>query len=74
MTSIGLAKNTRLVAAIAAELQPVRGRYEATKPAVRSCVALRDPTHPSWSRPRRVVAKAEHRAQGANPRLVVTSL
>ena len=28
----------------------------------------------SWSRERRVVAKAEHLAKGANPRFVVTSL
>jgi len=28
----------------------------------------------SWTRPRRVVGKAEHLAKGANPRFVVTSL
>lgn len=31
-------------------------------------------TRDSWSRRRRVVAKAEHLAKGANPRFVVTSL
>ena len=31
-------------------------------------------TRKSWSRERRVVGKAEHLAQGANPRFVVTSL
>ena len=31
-------------------------------------------THKSWSRERRVVGKAEHLSQGANPRFVVTSL
>ena len=31
-------------------------------------------TRDSWSRERRVVAKAEHLAKGANPRFVVTSL
>jgi hypothetical protein len=31
-------------------------------------------THESWSRARRVVAKAEHLEKGANPRFVVTSL
>src|SRR5207249_8107273 len=31
-------------------------------------------TRKSWGRPRRVVAKAEHLAKGANPRFVVTSL
>ena len=28
----------------------------------------------SWSRPRRVIAKAEHLPKGANPRFIVTSL
>jgi len=28
----------------------------------------------SWDRPRRVIVKAEHNAQGANPRFVVTNL
>ena len=31
-------------------------------------------TETSWSRPRRVVGKAEHLPDGANPRFVVTSL
>jgi Transposase DDE domain group 1 len=31
-------------------------------------------TAKSWSQTRRVVAKAEHLAKGANPRFVVTSL
>ena len=31
-------------------------------------------TRDSWSRARRVVAKAEHLEKGANPRFVVTSL
>ena len=35
---------------------------------------LRYRTLDSWSRERRVVAKAEHLAKGANPRFVVTSL
>jgi hypothetical protein len=35
---------------------------------------LRYETRESWSRERRVVAKAEHLAKGPNPRFVVTSL
>ena len=31
-------------------------------------------THSSWSRKRRVIGKAEHLRQGANPRFVVTNL
>src|SRR5208337_403041 len=33
-----------------------------------------DCTHKSWSRTRRVIGKAEHTLDGANPRFVVTSL
>jgi hypothetical protein len=71
---IGLAKNTRLVAAIAAELEQVRERYEATKQPARASAELRYRTLATWSRERRVVAKAEHLAKGPNPRFVVTSL
>jgi hypothetical protein len=71
---IGLAKNPRLVAAIAAELGRVRERFEATGQAAREFAELRYRTLDTWSRERRVVAKAEHLAKGPNPRFVVTSL
>ena len=71
---IGLAKNTRLTAAIATELDQVRERYEATKQPARAFAELRYRTRETWSRERRVVAKAEHLAKGPNPRFVVTSL
>jgi hypothetical protein len=71
---IGLAKNTRLTAAIAAELEQVRGRYEETKQPARAFAELRYQTVDTWSRERRVVAKAEHLDKGPNPRFVVTSL
>src|SRR4051812_24729029 len=71
---IGLAKNTRLTAAIAAELEQVRERFEATKQPARAFAELRYQTLKTWSRERRVVAKAEHLAKGPNPRFVVTSL
>jgi hypothetical protein len=71
---IGLAKNTRLVAAIAAELDQVRQRFEATRQPARAFAELRYRTLDTWSRERRVVAKAEHLAKGPNPRFVVTSL
>jgi hypothetical protein len=71
---IGLAKNTRLVAAIAAELERARQEYEATKRPARFFAELRYQTLDTWSRERRVVVKAEHLAKGANPRFVVTSL
>src|SRR3954452_16308757 len=71
---IGLAKNTRLTAAIAAELGQVRERFEATRQPARAFAELRYRTLKTWSRERRVVAKAEHLAKGPNPRFVVTSL
>src|SRR5271167_379954 len=70
----GLARNTRLVAEIAADLATARAESEHTgKPARR----FRDftwSTLDSWSRPRRVVGKAEWTQGEANPRFVVTSL
>src|SRR4051794_2151552 len=71
---VGLAKNTRLVGAIAAELDQVRERFEATRQPARAFAELRYRTLDTWSRERRVVAKAEHLAKGPNPRFVVTSL
>jgi Transposase DDE domain group 1 len=71
---IGLARNTRLTAAIAAELDQVRERFEATRRPTRTFAELRYQAHKTWSRERRVVAKAEHLAKGPNPRFVVTSL
>src|SRR4051812_13833964 len=71
---IGLAKNTRLAAAIAAELDQVRERFDSTRQPARAFAELRYQTLDTWSRERRVVAKAEHLAKGPNPRFVVTSL
>jgi hypothetical protein len=70
---IGLAKDTRPAAAIAAERDQVRERFEATKQPAREFAEPRYRTLDTWSRERRVVAKAEHVAKGPNPRFVVTS-
>jgi hypothetical protein len=71
---LGLAQNKRLLALIAAEQEQARQEFERTKEAARVFAELRYRTLDSWSRERRVVAKAEHLAKGANPRFVVTSL
>jgi len=71
---LGLAQNTRLKAMIAAEAEQARLEFERTKEASRAFTDLQYRTLDSWSRDRRVVAKAEHLAKGANPRFVVTSL
>jgi hypothetical protein len=71
---LGLAQNTRLKAMIATEQEQARQEFERTKQAARVFADLQYRTLESWSRERRVVAKAEHLAKGANPRFVVTSL
>ena len=70
----GLAQNPRLLAMIAADQEQARLEFERTKEPARVFAELRYRTLTSWSRERRVVAKAEHLAKGANPRFVVTSL
>src|SRR5512143_465126 len=71
---LGLAQNPRLLALITAEQEQARLEFERTKPPARVFAELQYRTLDSWSRARRVVAKAEHLAKGANPRFVVTSL
>jgi hypothetical protein len=70
----GLAKNERLLAQIVDELQQARSQWERTRQPARVFKEFSYATRESWSRSRRVIAKAEHLDQGANPRFVVTSL
>jgi len=70
----GLARNNRLEEAIAKELSQAQHRCAASGKAVRRFRDFRYRTLDSWSRERRVIGKAEHTPQGANPRFVVTSL
>ena len=70
----GLARNTRLVAEIERELAEAAAETrQIGKPARRFKDFLWS-TLDSWSRRRRVVAKAEFTGGGTNPRFVVTSL
>ena len=71
---LGLAKNERLRAEIAAELAQASEQSRQTGRAARIFKEFTYQTRESWSRARRVVAKAEHLEKGANPRFVVTSL
>lgn len=72
---LGLARNPRLVGAIARELAAARRSFRRTGQAARRYASLDAwQTRESWSRPRRVVAKAEWIDGKANPRFVVTSL
>lgn len=71
---LGLAKNERLKAAIAPELEQAAAAYAATGQGARIFKEFFYQTRQSWSRSRRVIAKAEHLEKGSNPRFVVTSL
>ncbi|HEY2121211.1 MAG TPA: IS1380 family transposase, partial [Candidatus Acidoferrum sp.] len=71
---LGLAKNERLKAEIEKEMQAAKAQYQETGRAARLFPEFVYQTRESWSRARRVVAKAEHLEKGENPRFVVTSL
>tara|TARA_B100001971_G_C18207772_1_gene548688 strand:- start:166 stop:1557 length:1392 start_codon:yes stop_codon:yes gene_type:complete len=71
----GLAKNKRLIKAIGKQLHEAKQLCESTGHASRVFAQLDYKTLKSWSRRRRVVAKAEHLRGGkSNPRFVVTTL
>ena len=71
---LGLAKNSRLLERITAEQEEAAELHRLTGEATRVFAEFGYRTRKSWSRTRRVVAKAEHLSKGANPRFVVTSL
>lgn len=70
----GLARNERLEKKIAPALQEARLASRKSDQAARVFRDFMWSTLDSWSRRRRIVAKAEWTTQGANPRFVVTSL
>src|SRR5207249_11414893 len=71
----GLAKNPRLLKEITEELKTAEEESTRTGKMARIFKNLRYQTlEKTWSRTRRVVAKAEHLKQGSNPRFVVTSM
>lgn len=71
----GFARNQRLRSLVADALGQAARQWEQTHQPARVFVEfLYQTVSGSWSRPRRVVAKAEHIAGKENPRYVVTSL
>lgn len=70
----GLAKNQRLIKAIRQQMERARRLSVRKGKAARLFRDFNYRTLDSWSRKRRVVGKAEHLPQGANPRFVVTSI
>jgi Transposase DDE domain group 1 len=71
---LGLAQNARLLRAIEPRQEQAKLRCEISGKAARVFTEFRYATLKSWSRERRVIAKAEHLPGKANPRFVATSL
>jgi hypothetical protein len=72
--AFGLARNQRLAKIIGAQMHQARALHQTTGEAARVFTEFTYRTRKSWSRARRVVAKAEYLDKGENPRFVVTSL
>jgi len=70
----GLARNQRLQRVIGRQMQEAKTMHQATGKAARLFTEFHYQTRKSWSRARRVVAKAEYLDKGQNPRFVVSSL
>jgi hypothetical protein len=70
----GLARHARLCRIIGAELHQAKQQCQATGAPARVFAEFDYRTLKSWSRRRRVIAKAEHLEKGSNPRFVVTSI
>lgn len=70
----GLARNRRLQRALGRALQEAQRHALRTGRAARVFRDFRYRTRKSWSCPRRVIGKAEHLGEKANPRYIVTSL
>jgi hypothetical protein len=70
----GLARNPRLRKKIARSLRQAQQQHRQTGKPARVFAEFAYRTRKSWSRIRRVVAKAEHLDKGENPRFLVTSL
>jgi hypothetical protein len=70
----GLARNPRLRKQIEAEMAQAQHLHAQSQQAARIFSEFSYQTHETWSRPRRVIAKAEYLDKGENPRFLVTSL
>jgi Transposase DDE domain group 1 len=72
---LGMARNPLLEKIVAEALEQARHKWEQTQQPARVFVQFEHETvSGSWSRRRRVVAKAEHIDGKSNPRFLVTSL
>jgi Transposase DDE domain group 1 len=71
---LGFARNERLRKVIEPQMQEAAALHRRSGQAARVFAEFAYQTHDSWSRSRRVVAKAEQLQGKENPRYVVTSL
>jgi hypothetical protein len=70
----GMARNVRLQRALGRELREAKLEAQRTGKPARVFRDFRYRTRKTWSRQRRVIGKAEHLEEKANPRFIVTSL
>jgi len=70
----GLARNSRLEAILAPQLEEAAAEFAKTRHRARIFTEFEYETRDSWNRARRVIGKAEHIEGKSNPRFVVTSL
>ena len=70
----GLARNSRLETILQPQLREAAAQFAQTQKRARIFTEFQYETVDSWSRPRRVIGKAEHTEGKSNPRFVVTSL
>ena len=71
---LGLPKNSRLLAMIKKAMKKAKRKYKKTGKAAKIYCSLKYRTLKTWSKKRRVIAKAEHLDKGANPRFVARRL
>src|SRR6266581_3426740 len=72
---VGMARNQRVEGLIAGPLAEAKQQFEATQQPARIFVEFEHETlQGTWSKKRRVVAKAEYLDGKSNPRFIVTSL
>ncbi len=71
---LGMAKNSRLLKRIRRTMKKSKRDWALTGKAARRYLRFTYRTRSSWSRARRVVAKAEYMDKGENPRFIVSNL
>ena len=71
---LGMARNSRLQSRITKQMNKAKRRWAEGKRPARAYTEFRYRTRSSWTRARRVIAKAEYLGDKENPRFVVTNI